>query len=372
MHPHCACRRRSTASGCHAEARPQRSQPSNPVRPTAFALTTLLALGLGSTVHAQDGIPRVELHVGYAFLQDLGDEATDVPLGWSASLAWNPGRSLGLVLDVGGNYKSEAGNDFHEHALLAGLRYSLRGALTPYLEALAGAVVGSVRSGSVSVSATDFAVQGGTGLGLRLGERLSIRVGVDFRNIFSEGESFHQLRAVAGLSFGFGGGSAGRESVAPTLPFPPPSDTSGVETPAPRRPQTPPAPMETPPLTASEPSVWRQPADALELGHALLRRRDYARAADAFRDYLQYRASSRYTIAVGLFCDPSKAVEGAQDAGGAPHLILLIVPYRGRACYRVYWGLYDTLSAAEQAMSSIPAALRVAGQAPLPVSRLLP
>jgi hypothetical protein len=344
---------------------------ASPRQTRALALTLLFLFGSGSSVHAQDATPRVEFHVGYAFLRDLGEDARNLPLGWSASVAWNPGRSVGLVLDIGGNYRSEGEDYFHQHAVLAGLRYSVRGTLTPYLEALAGAVGGRVRIGSVSLSSTDFAVQGGTGLGLRLGDRLSIRVGVDFRNIFSEGESFHELRGVAGLSFGFGGSSAAQQSALPAPSLPPPTYAPVVEPKALSRPAPSPTPPPTARVTASDPVVLPQPVDALELGHALLRGGDYARAADAFRDYLQHRATSRYTIAIGLFCDPSTAVAAAQDAGGAQSLILLVAPYHGHDCYRAYWGLYDTFFAAEQARSAVPAALRTPGQAPLPVPRLL-
>jgi hypothetical protein len=37
----------------------------------------------------------------------------------------------------------------------------------------------------------------------------------------------------------------------------------------------------------------------------------------------------------------------------------------------MYWGLYDTRSAAEQAMGTVPAALRTGGQAALPVSQIM-
>jgi len=143
-----------------------------------------------------------------------------------------------------------------------------------------------------------------------------------------------------------------------------------VEAPPGPRPEATPPRKETPPVAASEPGIRGQSADALSLGRDLLNRGEYGQASDAFRDYLYYRASSKYTIAVGLFCDSFNVTKAKQEAG-AENLIVLMVPYRGRACYRVYWGLYDTLQAAELAMPTLPAALRSAGQAPVPVSRLL-
>jgi hypothetical protein len=112
------------------------------------------------------------------------------------------------------------------------------------------------------------------------------------------------------------------------------------------------------------------PGDTLGLGRDLLRSGDYARASNAFRDYLQRRATSKYTISVGLFCDLSNAVQAAQAAAPPGNLMVLAVQHDGQPCYRAYWGLYDTGLAAEQGMSSLPATLRAFGQAPISVSQL--
>jgi hypothetical protein len=339
------------------------------VRLSAVGCAILLSLGSGSG-YAQDETPRYELYGGYAFLRDLGDPGTNLPVGWSASFAWNPARSLGFVLDVGGNYKSEAGIEFNQHALLAGLRYSLRGPrVTPYFEALGGVIRGSGSGQGGSVTETDFAVQGGAGLGFYFGERLSIRAGVDYRNIFSQGDSFQQFRVVAGLSYGFGGrSSAPRAETPPRTQFP--AYTSAVEPPPPP-PQPAVAPERTPPVVASEQSQRLRPADALGRARGLLNSGDYVRASEAYRDHLRIQASFKYTIAVGLFCDATNVAQLVRDAGGAEELIVLSMPRRGQGCYGMYWGLYDTRSAAEQAMGTVPAALRTGGQAALPVSQIM-
>lgn len=338
------------------------------VRLFAVGCAILLSVCSGSG-YAQDETPRYELYGGYAFLRDLGDPGTNLPVGWSASFAWNPARSLGFVLDVGGNYKSEAGIAFNQHAFLAGARYSLRGSgVTPYFEALGGIVRGSGSGQGGSVTETDFAVQGGAGLGFYFGERLSIRAGVDYRNIFSQGESFQQFRVVAGLSYGFGGGSARAEP--PRTQFPAPPYTSALEPPpAPPRPAA--APEGTPPVVASEQSQRLPPADPLGRARGLLNSGDYIRASEAYRDHLRARAPFKYTIAVGLFCDATNVAQLIRDAGGAEELIVLSVPRRGPGCYGMYWGLYDTRSAAEQAIGTIPAALRTGGQTALPVSQIM-
>jgi hypothetical protein len=342
-------------------------------RLAALTLGTLLPLAAGGAARAQDQTPAFELYGGYAFLRDLGDPATNLPAGWSTSFAWNPARSIGVVFDIGGNYKSEAGLDFNQHAFLGGLRYSLRGtSVTPYFEVLGGVVRGSGTTLGVTATVTDPAVQGGVGVAFYLNERLSVRAGVDYRNIFSEGDSFQQFRAIAGLSYGFGGGSAPRaDSAPPPMPSSPaPTYTSAVE-PPPARPQPVPAPESAAPVTAPQPMPRVQPGDPLGRARGLLNSGDYAGASDAFRSHLRTRASFKYTIAVGLFCDATNLAQAVGNAGGAAELMVLSLPRRGPGCYGMYWGLYDSRAAADQALGTVPATLRAAGPATLAVSQIL-
>jgi opacity protein-like surface antigen len=332
-----------------------------------LALASLLAVGLPPLARAQDE-PRYEFHAGYAYLRDLGEGGSDLPVGWSASFAWNFTPSLGAVIDVGGNYKTEAGVDLSQHAFLGGVRYSFRGeSLTPYVEALAGATRASASALGVSDSATDFAAQAGVGLAFRVSDRLSARVGADFRNIFSEGESFQQFRAIAGIQFGWGGESrSGGERPRPTAFREPPPPYQEPPRPAPVVPE--PAPSE-PAIVQPRPAP-APAADALGRGRGLLLSGDYAQAAAAFREHLRQRAYFQYTVAVGLFCDPSNVAQMVAGAGDG-ELMLLTVARQGRTCYGVYWGLYGSRAEAVQALGSLPASLRAPGQTAVEVSRIL-
>jgi hypothetical protein len=354
-------------------------------RPVAGALASVLLLGALKAAEAQSEAPRFELSGGYAFLRDLGDESVNVPLGWNASLARNFTESFGVVADIGGHYKSESGVTFNEHSFLGGARYSFRrDRVVPYLEALGGVVRGGASAGGLSVSTWDYAFQGGGGLGYRVKENLLVRGGVDFRNIFSEGESFQQLRVLVGVTFGLG--TRGEADVSPPPPPPPPRTPTRPEPgstvppvsspPITDEPAPPPEVQEParPPLPApARPAVAPPPAPSpIAQGHAFLRGGDYAQAADAFRDHLRRAGAGKFTIPVGLFCDTSNIAPLVQGSGDPEPLFLLSAPRGGRSCYGLYWGLFDSRAEAQHALAAIPAALRAAGQAPIAVSRLLP
>jgi hypothetical protein len=322
------------------------------------------------------------LYGGYAFLRDQEIE-TNFPVGWSMSFAKNLNRSLGIVGDVGGNYRSEEGVDVSIHAFLGGMRYSFRGkTVTPYVEGLAGLARASVGFAGVSVSNSEFAVQGGIGISTHVTESVAVRTGVDFRNIFGEGGSTQEFRVLGGVSFGFGGFLEG-----PPRPAPSQIPERRAPEPQPTR-QPPPAPQpqpptEEPPLPEPEPVqppevapptrvAPREPAQLpLDRGQEMMRGGDYPAAADYFREHLRRFASSKYTIAVGLFCKLDNVAQIVGSVTGFEQLFLIRLRLRGRECYGVYWGLYDSQFDAQQEIGSLPAALRAAGQAPMPVERIL-
>jgi hypothetical protein len=58
----------------------------------------------------------------------------------------------------------------------------------------------------------------------------------------------------------------------------------------------------------------------------------------------------------------------------AQELLVLPVDLKGRACYRLCWGVYDSRPAAEGALSGLPSYFRQGGTAPRlsPLAELLP
>jgi hypothetical protein len=150
----------------------------------------------------------------------------------------------------------------------------------------------------------------------------------------------------------------------PASPLPPP------QAPAPRR--TPPEQEPARPGTLGlRPPAAPPESGALARGRELLGSGSYSQAADDFGEHLRLQASDRFTIAVGLYCDASNIAQLVRDAGSAEQLLLLRAPRRGAACYGIYWGLFGSRQEAQQALGSLPSALRAAGQAPVPVYRLL-
>lgn len=72
---------------------------------------------------------------------------------------------------------------------------------------------------------------------------------------------------------------------------------------------------------------------------------------------LQARKGS-YTVQFELVCETA-SITRAMATGGA-EVWFVPITYRGRSCYRVFWGHFDSKAAAAAAMGSIPRALREA------------
>ncbi len=339
-----------------------------------FSVGLSFGLGGGRIAQAQEA-PRYELFAGYAFLRDQ-DIETSFPVGWSESFALNLTNSLGVVADVGGSYKSEAGVDLDVYAFLGGARYSFRGErVTPYVEALAGVARASVGTGGVSVSASDFAAQAGVGVGFKVSDRIWLRTGFDFRNIFSEGASAQEYRVLAGVSFALGGSREAPPVVSSPRfepPRPPPAPPT-VSAPAPAAPPPTVPPVRPAPEPQAAPAAPPAAAPApVPLGRAreLLSAGSYSQAADAFRADLPVYAPNKFTIPVGVYCDASNLAQQVRRAD-AQELVLVRLMRRGQACYGLYWGLFGSGPEAQAALAKLPPALRAPGQAPISVSRVL-
>ncbi|HEV7922044.1 MAG TPA: DUF4388 domain-containing protein [Thermoanaerobaculia bacterium] len=77
---------------------------------------------------------------------------------------------------------------------------------------------------------------------------------------------------------------------------------------------------------------------------------------DAMARDFAAKASGAYTIQFELVCEPASIGKALKAGGGSVWFIP--TSYRGRSCYRVFWGRYDTKAAADQAVGQIPASLR--------------
>jgi septal ring-binding cell division protein DamX len=75
----------------------------------------------------------------------------------------------------------------------------------------------------------------------------------------------------------------------------------------------------------------------------------------------QFAATSaaRYTVQVAIVCETASVTRALQ--AGASSVWFVPITYRGRSCYRVFWGHFATRDEAQRAISSVPDVLRSSG-----------
>ena len=184
---------------------------------SALTLTVVLAIALFASPAAAQ-TPKAEFSAGYQFTRvpDL-----NFPAGWYVDVAGNVHPALAVVVEAAGAYRNEServGSTTYDvtlklHTLLGGVRIASRAnpALVPFVQVLAGAanagVSGSGSGGganaSISNSDTQFALQAGGGVNLKISPRWGVRVGADWRRIFVSDAGENEFRVVAGLVIPF-------------------------------------------------------------------------------------------------------------------------------------------------------------------------
>jgi hypothetical protein len=163
------------------------------------------------------------------------------------------------------------------------------------------------------------------------------------------------------------------QTVAPRPSPPTPRTTPSTTLAAPVTPPPPtPRPTTTPrPTPASVP----RPSGAPQAGQArsLLAQGALPDAAKAFAASMAPEARGRFSLQVLVACDPVN-VEKAVSAVTADELFILPVNVKGKACYRLCWGVYDDRPAAEAALPGVPSYFRQGGLVPRlsPLAELLP
>ena len=138
------------------------------------------------------------------------------------------------------------------------------------------------------------------------------------------------------------------------------------------------APVATPvptPTPAARPTPRAAPPGPAPAGEArvLLTQGSLPEAARAFASSLAPGARARFSLQVLVACAPEN-VQKAVSAVPAEELFILPVNVKGRDCYRLCWGLYDSRPAAEAALSGLPSYFRQGGAVPRlsPLAELLP
>lgn len=98
---------------------------------------------------------------------------------------------------------------------------------------------------------------------------------------------------------------------------------------------------------------------------------DYAGAAEQFLEELRTSGRGQYSIAVGLNCDVGNVANAVRSSEGSSELYILPARYNNRACYRLCWGRYDSLDAAEQAIRELPEYFQKQNPVTIATTRLL-
>jgi len=195
--------------------------------PLAVALG-IVALGLAQPAAAQS--EKGDVAFGYQFVNLSGDsDSQSLPMGWFVDLAGNLTRSLAVVAQIGGNYKSfeqaasfggasaSANASLRLYEFMGGVRMSSHAnrSVVPFAHVLAGAAYGSGSfegSGSFAGqtfavsgadSRTNFALQFGGGTNIGMTETVGIRFGVDYLRIFESEGGLNAFRVGAGLNLKF-------------------------------------------------------------------------------------------------------------------------------------------------------------------------
>lgn len=170
-------------------------------------LIAVAFIGLFATTAWAQEVPAGDVSGGYSFVRD--QELEENFQGWVGSAAFNLSPWLGVVGEVGGNYKtlSAFGTDvdLSVHTFAGGVRTSFRGSssVTPFAQLLVGAARASGSVLGVSESDTEFMVQPGGGVDVWFQPTVGLRIGGDYRRIL-EDSGANEFRFHAGIVAAFG------------------------------------------------------------------------------------------------------------------------------------------------------------------------
>jgi hypothetical protein len=157
-------------------------------------------------------------------------------------------------------------------------------------------------------------------------------------------------------------GEASPAAAGPTGETTPSTAPPATAPPATAPPATAPPPTAPKPTTAPKHSAPRG-GGGLADARRLLQDRNFAGAAKSFASGIRATADARYSIQLLVACS-DETVDKALTNANAPELLILPVSYKGRSCYRLCWGLYDSESRAEAAVATVPAYFREGGAKP--------
>lgn len=179
---------------------------------SVLSVVIVIALAVPSLASAQAASPAAskgDVAISYSILRD-SDLKETFGIGWVLAGAKNINKVLGIVGEIGGNYKTMTvlGTDvsLSVHSFQGGLRLrnENNAKVVPFAQVLAGLARAGASLLGESESSNALSIQPGAGIDIHLRKNMSFRGQADFRIIRSEGETSNEFRAAAGLAFRFG------------------------------------------------------------------------------------------------------------------------------------------------------------------------
>lgn len=195
---------------------------------TRIAVIGLSLLTLAPAAAMAQDARKMDVSAGYQMLRLGGEDGETMGVGWYGDLSANLKGNLAAVFQVTGNYKSysesltisgvtgKADVDLKVHSFMGGARLSApMSAITPFAQVLVGGINASadgstsvtgggttIFSASGSESSTEFAMQVGGGVNVKMTDRIGLRVGADYIRIFAD-EGANAFRLGVGAVFPF-------------------------------------------------------------------------------------------------------------------------------------------------------------------------
>jgi hypothetical protein len=94
---------------------------------------------------------------------------------------------------------------------------------------------------------------------------------------------------------------------------------------------------------------------------------DFSQAARGFAANLRNSGKGTYSLQLLVACSEETVQKAAHNVA-SQELFILAVEYKGRSCYRVCWGVYDSESRARSAVREVPDYFRKGGASPKAVA----
>jgi Domain of unknown function (DUF4388) len=127
------------------------------------------------------------------------------------------------------------------------------------------------------------------------------------------------------------------------------------------------APPTTPPASAGQRPTTGVAGVSLAEARRALETGDFTRAARGFEAQVRNAGSGAYSVQLLVACSEETVAKAARNVTDK-ELFILPAEYKGRSCYRVCWGVYESESEARAAVASVPEYFRKGGASPKPVA----